>query len=172
MVREAKAAVIVPESAPCTSACTLVLMAGVLRGQVAGKVGIHRPALTELLQKNDMRSVKDAADQTALMLRVYAAEMNVSERFIEDLLVVPPEEVRWLSQSELRDYGLGYVDPVHAETLVLEGARRYGVSPDEYRKRDQRASNECSMSDEEAFYPDHPLVKRSDCAESILSGQR
>jgi hypothetical protein len=97
--------------------------------------------------------------------------MNVSPRLIDDMLVVPPERVRWLSKAELDGYGMGSEDPVYAESLILEGAKKYGVSPAEYRDREQRTVTECKTAmtwDEAMGVRDG---KRSDCAQAILSGR-
>jgi hypothetical protein len=40
-----------------------------------------------------MNSIKAITDQAARELRAYAAEMNINERLIDDMLVVQPENV-------------------------------------------------------------------------------
>jgi hypothetical protein len=56
-----------------------------------------------------MAAVKAASDQAARALREYAAEMNISERLIDDMLVVPPENIRWLSEEDRKSYGLAFL---------------------------------------------------------------
>jgi ATP-dependent protease ClpP protease subunit len=169
MLRDAQAAVWVERSASCASACTLIYAAGVLRTAV-GKIGIHRPSLAEMPRRTDMKSVKEIADHIAAVLRTYAAEMNVSERFVDDMLVVPPEKIWWLSQGELDVYGLGRTDPVYAESIALKVAKQYEISPIEYRRRELHAS-QCRSVTMDEFYG-YLDGDRSDCAKAILSGRR
>jgi hypothetical protein len=145
-----------------------ILAGGVVR-EVKGQVGIHRPALSELPTKTDMKSVKQAADEMAKESRAYAAEMNVSERLVDDMLVVPPESMRWLSNNDLAGYGIGSRDPVFAESLVLEGAKKYSIPPTEFRQREARAAAVCKSSTLDGTFG--TPGKRSDCAEAILSGR-
>ncbi len=179
MFREARAHTEVRQGATCISACALAYAGGIVRhafdedsgGQKTSKIGIHRPALAAVPQQTDMNALKHAMDEAVLRMRAYVTEMNVSERLIDDMLVIPPESIRWLSDSERDGYGMGYIDPVFAETVVVDGARKYGISPAEYRARDQRARAECDViTYDEAFgFPDG---ERSKCATEILSGER
>jgi hypothetical protein len=156
----------------CASACVLVFAGGVVRGTYGkNSLGIHRPALTVVPQQADMNTVKRATDDAVHRLRAYATEMNISERLIDDMLVIPPENIRWLSDSDRDAYGLSYVDPVFAETIVLDGAKKYGITPAEYRARDKRAKSECKVftSDEVFGWLDGEravIVPRPFCLES------
>lgn len=82
-------------------------------------IGIHRPALAGIPRQNDMPGVKAAADEDERELRKYAAEMNISPRLIDNMLAIPPEQVRWLAENDLKSYGLGFLDPVYAETASI-----------------------------------------------------
>jgi hypothetical protein len=166
LLREAKATVHVGKSSSCASACSFIFAGGVVRS-VFGKIGIHRPALAALPQHTDMKSIKQFADASATELRAYVAEMNVSERLIGDMFVVPPEKIRWLSRKELDEYGLGAIDPVFAETLTLDGAKAYGIVPGEYRIRAQRADAICGRPVEAETTSTRQLY---DCRRSVLSG--
>ena len=166
LFREARAQVWVSEN--CVSACVLAFAGGVVRTNFNGKVGIHRPALAVVPKQLDMNFIRRSTDEVILRLRAYAKDMNVNDRLIDDMLVIPPENVRWLSQEDLNKYGLGHMDPVYAEMQVLEGAKKYGITPGVYRARDQIARYKCwTMYDEGLgwFIP-----KRDDCADKVLSG--
>jgi ATP-dependent protease ClpP protease subunit len=169
MIRSSRGHTMIEDNATCASACVLIFGAGVSRYvSYAGKLGIHRPALAEAPAQSDMTTVKAAADQAARELRAYAAAMNISGSLIDDMLVVPPQRVRWLSAEDRQHYGLGFLDPVYEETAVLAGAKKYDVSPNEYRRRDAIAKSACNkfLTDDE-FYG---ILegKRSKCAEGIL----
>ena len=173
--REARARTQVEPTGSCQSACVLVFAGGVTRDTFGRRnIGIHRPALARVPQQTDMNAVKIATDDAVRRLRAYAAEMNISERLIDDMLVIPPEKIRWLSDEDRNAYGLGSMDPVYAETIVLDGAKRYGITPAEYRVRTERAKSECK--DEKGINPlayvgwsNEPLTQ---CHEAILSGKR
>jgi ATP-dependent protease ClpP protease subunit len=177
--REAHAHTEVRQGATCISACALAYAGGIVRhafdegagGAKTSKIGIHRPAIAAVPQQTDMNALKRAMDEAVHRMREYATEMNVSERLIDDMLVIPPESIRWLSDSERDAYGLGYIDPVFAEAVVVDGAKKYGISPAEYRSRDARARAECDViTYDEAFgFLDG---ERSKCATEILSGER
>jgi len=179
MFREARAHTEVRQGATCISACALAYAGGIVRhafdedtgGAKTSKIGIHRPALAAVPQQTDMNALKRAMDEAVQRLRAYVTEMNVSERLIDDMLVIPPDGIRWLSDSERDGYGMGYVDPVFAEAVVVDGAKKYGITPAEYRARDQRARAECDViTYDEAFgFLDG---ERSKCATGILSGER
>jgi hypothetical protein len=115
-----------------------------------------------------MNSIKAITDQAARELRAYAAEMNINERLIDDMLVVQPENVRWLSAEERQSYGLGFLDRVYEEAGVLEGAKKYNITPAEYRACNSSAQAQCGIQTEDELYG---ILegKRSKCSEKILS---
>jgi ATP-dependent protease ClpP protease subunit len=168
MIRSSRGHTIIDGQATCASACVLIFGAGVSRFSWAGKLGMHRPALAAAPAQSDMTAVKAAADQAAGELRAYAAEMNISGSLIDDMLVVPPQSIQWLTGEDRQRYGLGFLDPVYEETAVLDGAKKYGISPSEYRRRDFIAKSVCSkaLTDDE-FYG---ILegKRTKCAEGVL----
>ena len=112
LIRKSPGRTMVEGTATCASACVLLFGAGISRIVFdGGKIGVHRPALAEAPRESDMAAVKAASDQAARALREYAAEMNISERLIDDMLVVPPENIRWLSEEDRKSYGLAFLDP-------------------------------------------------------------
>src|SRR5665213_237149 len=102
LLRAARASVSVAPSAICASACTFILAAGTQRS-VMGKVGIHRPK--PVTPSSDSEAA--LSPRVVTTLHAYAAEMNVSDRWIDDMLAVPPESVKWLTQNDLERYGMG-----------------------------------------------------------------
>jgi hypothetical protein len=140
LIRNTGGRTVVGSNATCASACVLVFAAGLSRVvgarilnpslilpgdwdrmavQGPSKIGIHRPALADAPPETDMTSVKTAAEQVEKELREYAGEMNVSPRLIDDMLATPPEQVRWLSEQDRQNYGIGFLDPVYAETVSI-----------------------------------------------------
>jgi hypothetical protein len=84
--------------------------------------------------------------------------MNISERLADDMMMIPSDQMRWLTPTEIAVYGLGVDDPVIKETWALEQARKYGLSRLEYEARWRRVQTTCKLGGS------------SDCSEKILNG--
>jgi hypothetical protein len=135
-------------------------------------IGIHRPALAGATRQADMPKVKAAADQYERELREYAAEINVSSRLIDDMLTIPPEQIRWLSENDLKSYGLGFLDPVYAETISITQSKKYNISPSQYRNRNANPLFACKnlLADDDHYgFLESP--HRSGCVIDIISGK-
>jgi ATP-dependent protease ClpP protease subunit len=170
IIRSSRGHTLVEGNATCASACVLVFGAGLSRIVFPGAmIGIHRPALAAVPPESDMTTVKAAADRMADQLRAYAAEMNISSRLVDDMLTVPPEDVRWLSAEDRQGYGLGFLDPVYEEEAVLDGAKRYGITPNEYRRRDSLAKSVCRVGTINHDFYGILDAERSKCADIVLA---
>ena len=77
------------------------------------------------------------------IVRAYLRDMNVSERLAEDMLKIPPAEVRYVSNDELVNYGLSYLDPIEQETRELLEAQSLGVDRREYVRRQALRTTKC-----------------------------
>jgi hypothetical protein len=201
LIRMAGGRTVVATGATCASACVLIFAAGLSRvvdidfdsirdsiradslppkGLVTrlrvgenrlAKIGIHRPALAEAPAETSLAAVKSAAQRVETDLRRYAAEMNLSPRLIDDMLTTPPEQVKWLSEQDLQNYGLGFLDPVYVETVSIVESKRYNITASEYRRRNSAALTACVSSlsaDDRLGILDG--IHRSDCTKDIISG--
>ncbi len=170
IIRNSRGHTMVEGNATCASACVLLFAAGVSRVVFeGGKIGIHRPALAAVPHESDMPTVKAAADRTADELLAYAAEMNISRRLIDDMLTVSPENIRWLSAEDRQGYGLGLLDPVYEEAAALDGAKKYGITPGEYRRRDALAQSVCKFGTIDHDFYGILEADRSECADKTLA---
>ena len=107
-LRAAAAHGYVPPRRRCFSACVLAL-AGAATRAVHGRVGIHRPqpiAAPALFPAGAPKR-----DDSAREIRGYLAEMQVSASLYDAMVKVPPKDMRILTPSELRAYGLLQDDP-------------------------------------------------------------
>jgi hypothetical protein len=147
----------VPRQARCASACLLILAGGTNR-RVEGNLGIHRPFLAAPLRSTTTENVKNAATKTQERLRAYFREMNISERLADDMMMIPTDQMRWLTSQEISVYGLGVEDPVTKETGLLKEAQKYGLSRMDYEARVRRARTLCKSGDP------------PDCSEKIMRG--
>lgn len=137
---------------PCHSACVFVAMGGVERN-IAG-IGLHRPYFakseTDVLAEADVhykRMVRLVAD--------YLFEMNIAEDILRMIMVIPPGEMRLLTQPEARRIGLNGVDPAYDELRIGQEAAQYGLSSADWRQRlsslDRQCGREADMRSREAL---------------------
>lgn len=142
MLRKISAPIFVERGASCISSCVLIL-AGAVSRNIDGRVAIHRPYLNNAPQPLTSAAIQGAYDQTLQSIRLYLREMNVSDRLADDMVRIVPEQVRFLTASELDGYGLGARDPVYHETLELAQAQKYGLDRREYMRRKAIVEREC-----------------------------
>jgi ATP-dependent protease ClpP protease subunit len=139
--REDKSAVIGPDDV-CISACVLVLAGATHRAIFGGKVGIHRPfvgqdsATTAEQQKAQYEGIEKT-------IRDYLREMNVDARLYDDMFRISPSNVKYLSPSELRAYGLEGSDPYREQAYHARRAKDLGISMQELLRRQNEAMVKC-----------------------------
>jgi hypothetical protein len=128
----------------CASACVLIF-AGATHRLAHGQIGIHRPYFqipsTDFTAADVQRWFSDLSTQ----IHAFPREVNVSERLADDLMAVPPEQMRYLSADELVAYGLEIVDPVAKETTDLRGARKLGLDRATYMQRKIGSESFCRV---------------------------
>lgn len=172
MFRNANEWVFVKQDEICVSACILVL-AGATHRLIYGKVGIHRPYLKSFKGDYDREQVQHAYVAMTEDIRSYLREMNVSEKLADDMMAVEPEEVQYLSISQLTNYGLGIVDPVAKEDWELKQSRKLGISRTEYMRRQETIDALCRSPSTIAL--NAPVLKSgrlsSTCADAVLAGK-
>lgn len=153
----------------CVSACTLIFAAGVTRsvdhgrgGSLTARIGIHRPFHTAM----EALSPRDAdlkQKQMDAAVRAYFKEMNIGESLAEAMLRIPPENVHYLTEGELKQYGLLEDDPGYAQRQATAQAKWYGLAMPEYYARLAEVNAKCRFKDDDGmrfFY----------CNEAIMYG--
>ncbi len=126
----------------CFSACVFVL-AGGLHRTVHGKVGIHRPfgagqktGTYESTQK-DFRAIEQSAKR-------FFQDVNIPVSLFDEMMSVPPQKLRILTEQELARYGIGQNDPVYDEVRDGQAAQALGISKEEYLRRKNRSERICN----------------------------
>lgn len=114
----------------CMSSCVMILAAGQYK-YPDGKVGIHRPYLTEQPGQS-LQQVMNAVFDTT---REFLASINIPQSLAEDMFSIPPEDIRILSKADLSKYRLNQTDIVANEDESLKEAERLGISRVEYMRR-------------------------------------
>jgi ATP-dependent protease ClpP protease subunit len=128
----------------CISSCIFALAGGAYRepyitgyDYIDARVGIHRPYLIDTSLTTSQ--VQKAATDIEAKVRAYFREMNISQRLVDDMMVIPSNQVRWLSASDIDLYGLLGSDPVIEEARILAGAKQLGISRAEFERREEQA---------------------------------
>ena len=140
--RWADSVALISLNSKCFSACVFVL-AGGLHRTVHGKVGIHRPfgaapktATYESTQK-EFRALEQSA-------RKFLQEVNIPVALFDEMMSVPPQKLRILSEEELARYGVSQNDPIYEEVQDGKAAQALGVSKEEYLRRKYRSERICN----------------------------
>jgi len=99
LLRRAGASLSVRRGASCLSACVFALMGAMRTGVADGaRIGIHRPSLGP--------GHDGPAELTSVPFTLYADEMRVSRRLVDDMLALPPGRICLLSVADLARYGI------------------------------------------------------------------
>lgn len=133
----------------CASSCLALLAAG-KRRSVDGRVGIHRMVIVpDGRTKNDSDAQYMAAYQEQVdKLRSYFDKMGIRKSLVDEMLRISSDDVRVLSDSELRHYGLNQDNPYLAERSKGRMIADCGV--EWYRRYNQRldkAARACAQSE-------------------------
>ena len=150
----------------CLSSCVLILGAGVWR--MGGlNVGIHRPYFTALDPSLSVSEIRRMREQTIAQMKAYATEMDFSVALIDDMIAIPPEQIKMLNQDEQTKYRLNQQDANYAEKKIAEIAQNFGLTSSEYRRRDATATRQCGNA--HAFgIDDATRLKRNRCTGQIM----
>ena len=133
MLRAERASISVGRGAACISSCVFLLMGAVARSiSTDARLGIHRPSLGASGRGGPKQASEDAiVDAMSEELVLYAQQMNVPRKIVDDSMLVPPDRVELLSPSELAGYGIHALDPValeerraRSQSLLHPGAAR------------------------------------------------
>ncbi len=142
IIRERELWTLVEFDSRCHSSCVLVLGAGVTRSPNLN-VGIHRPYFVSLERDLSTSAIQNLRKQMISRMKEYAAEMDLSDRLIDDMMSIPPERVKILSLDELENYRLSGTDASFDEKRTNDQAQFYGITSAEFRKRDMEAEKRC-----------------------------
>lgn len=147
-IRSSNAIVMVPQDAVCLSSCIFLLAAGAKR-VVVGNVGIHRPftvqddIATEQGQKAKYRKIETE-------VKKYLKKVNIPTELYDEMIRIPPSDMRLLTEGELKRFGLSDDDPYIKEAEVTRQSKRLGITKEEYYKREARINQCTGLSGEEA----------------------
>lgn len=130
LLRNRESIVNVLKGHSCVSACVLLLAGGSQRS-VVGQVGIHRPYLGSDTSKTEMDQRKNYG-MIERKIKIYLNEVNVSPALYDQMMRIPPDRVRYLTERELQDIGLNEDDPYYREALDSRIAESQGMTKSEW----------------------------------------
>ena len=103
--------------------------------------------------------------------------MNVPTSLYDEMMSVPPQKLRLLTEQELVRFGVGQSDPAYQDNRDAEGARAYGLDKEAYLRRKERADRICEalyVNTEEAgikMTVDESIDVHHACKEAILANK-
>jgi hypothetical protein len=177
MLRERSADTDVNRDMACVSACVLVLVGGKARA-IEGKIGIHRPYLDvgSGASLPSEQQIQSATNRVRDKLVSYMHEMNIPSNIVDDMLLIPPEKVRWLDHKQLAHYGVFAFDPVSNEADDIFMAQTFGLSRDEYMRRKMlvflQCPNTAPSADPFENFNIAETFRLMDCPRKIMSAPR
>lgn len=111
-------------SGDCASACTFAFLGGVERYAEDDVIGVHR-FYPGNLEPDNRVILRPGDEAVAAMIKVYAVDMGVDAGFIDLSLAVPPADMRYMSNDELRDLAVVNTEgPIPLEAQLTELAER------------------------------------------------
>jgi hypothetical protein len=73
----------------------------------------------------------------------FLKDMNVPTSLYDEMISVPPQKLRLLTDAELARFGIGQSDPAWQDNQDAVAARGYGYNKEEYLRRKERAHRIC-----------------------------
>ena len=168
-IRENQAPTSVELNKACYSTCALIFIAGVER-YALGEIGLHRPYLAGAPQARQEISALVSALRDDI--RAYVTEMGVRPEFASVMLETLPEQMRLYDGEEIHEL-VAKRDAVYDEMEAARNATFFGVSTDEYRRRQQEADRECDIGkfiDDLSEFTEDVGARWENCERAILWG--
>lgn len=142
--------------AKCYSACALIFIAGIIRENFGGELGLHCPYFSYMSQS---RKTLEKRHMPLFLFKRYVAEMDITDDFYQKMVNTDPSQLVICRDAELRKLVPEY-DPSFEKASIASLAYSYGITTDEMRERRQDAKR-C---------PNWPKEKSNVCKEAIYWG--
>jgi hypothetical protein len=144
--------------AKCYSSCALIFIAGVIRTNALGELGLHRPYLVSTPQSRE--TVEKQVPLMLSTIKSYINEMGITDNFYQQMVNTEPSKIVIYKNDDFTKLFPEY-DSVFDETVVAIEARRIGITTSEMRQRNQDAKR-CSSAAK--------AQKQFDCRQAIKWG--
>lgn len=131
----------------CISSCVFILAGAGRRGiYEGGRVGIHRPYARQSFKTTPDIERKHYKD-LEIEITTFLLESDIDPQLFRDMMLVPPDQVRILTEAEVYAYGLDNDAPYIQESDARNAAAKLGISREEYAYRSALAAKMCPHSD-------------------------
>jgi ATP-dependent protease ClpP protease subunit len=157
MLRDINASITIRTGKSCLSACVLVLAGGVKR-EVFGTVGVHRPYFASLDRRTLPQEVAREIARIDALITNFLREMNLPIGLLDAMKAVSASEIRVLSGDALQTFGLNAPDPVFDELETARDAWLHGTDSAELRRR-RVIAKQCV-----------PRVNNFACSDAVMFG--
>jgi len=137
--------VIVQQNSNCLSSCVLILAGGVNKFAF-GKIGIHRPYFSTVQNGKNIEDIRAMRDSINKRIKNYLIYVDVPEYLLDEMLAIPPEKMKILSENELIKFRLQGKDGTQDEVETAKSANFYNLTSSEYRKRQSDSVSKCQHS--------------------------
>jgi len=127
-IRKNKMSVLV--SGICYSSCVFLVAGGSSR-LLFGEIGIHRPYFLAKPTEGYDAAYKKILNAS----KSYFREMNVKEQLAEDMFSISPQNIKMLTESEMKDYRLDGKDMAFEEEQIEKESKRFSITREEYIRR-------------------------------------
>jgi ATP-dependent protease ClpP protease subunit len=129
----------------CSSACVLVLSAGVERIARFGKVGLHRPRFDEEKFANlTLKEANKRYNEMSSSVEYYLQRMGLPEALYERMMKVSSDKIDYLRPVEIRGFGLDGEDAAWSEWRRAKGIQTQGKENYEVNQRYFEVLEKCS----------------------------
>ena len=138
----------------CLSSCVFIYIGGVKRSNWSnyGKIGIHRPYFYDLNENISVEEIKKIRKKRTKELTEYFEEMDIPFSLIDEMMSIPPNEMKILSETDVKKFRLNDADANYEEKETATFASIYKMTSSEYRKRDIEASSKCKVMGSEYVF--------------------
>lgn len=112
----------------CSSSCVFIL-AGANSKTIKGKVGIHRPFVTDLSLTGEAASA--TLGQVVAKVKDYLDKKGIAPSLADDMFSVEPHKIRYLTDDELSRYRLDQPNYMKQERRDIQTATEMGITRQE-----------------------------------------
>lgn len=134
--------VVIPKMMSCKSSCVLILAGGDSKN-VQGKVGIHRPFITDLELPEGSASTTLNTVQNEI--RAYLEKKGIAPSLVDDMFSVEPHKMQILSSRDVSRYRLDQTNYLKQEQTDIKIAKSLGLTRLEYVAKQAQINAECSQ---------------------------
>lgn len=125
-------------SSQCASACALAFVGGLTRQAEPGAIGVHQSSFSPDTEIEGRTAVAAVQALTAQIM-TYLVEMDVDPKLLQLSLSVPSDDMRYLTASEMQNFGVTKGTPTEMSERVPTVAAQPNVAAS-YPEKDETPS--------------------------------